>query len=343
MSIEFRSERRNLEVLTANEKSIKYEIEQRWDPLTSRMAVICPHLREKWVRFYDEQNEEWLEEMIEESKENCPFCRPVIDNIIAKFPKHQMDESILKLNDIYVFPNLYPRADFEAVVTSPDIHGLNIKDLGEAKVYDFLNAAFECIKKAYRSNAQLLYPVIGCNYLPPAGASLMHFHMQISIQKVPFNYVKNLIHFSERYEATKDTNFWLDLIKINKDRKIAQKGSIYWYTPFAPSGFSEVRAVVNKSNFLNFTEDDIRNLADGVSNVLNYYYHRGFASFNFVIYSNTLKAKNNRFFAGARIVARPSPSMNCKCMDSWYMPFLLEESIVLERPEDLAREIRDWF
>lgn len=343
MPIEFKSERITVEALTVDGTTMRYEIEYRWDPLTSRLSVICPHLKEKWTDFYSIRDEAWLETMIEDSRENCPFCHPLIDRVAAKFSPEQLDNETLTVDGVRVFPNLYPRTDFEAVITSPDVHYLMLDEFDTDLLYKFLTAALNCIKQAYRKNAKLLYPVIGGNYLPPAGASLVHYHMQLSMQEYPFESIRALIDASERYANTENTNFWLDLMNMNIEREITRKNSLYWYTPFAPTGFCEVRAIITKPNFLRFTGEDIADLAEGLSAILSYYHDHGFASFNFTLYSGRLDSGNSSFLSGFQIVARPNPRPNYLSIDSWYMPLLLQQTVVLERPEALARDLRGYF
>ena len=343
MPIEFKSERKKTEVLAGDGRPMRYELEYRWDPLTFQASVICPHLEAKWRELYSSRDEDWLRTMVDASKENCIFCRPTIDAVAAKFAPQQLEEELLTFGDIYVFPNLYPRTDFEAVITSPDVHYLNLGEFDAGLLYRFLNAALECIKKAYRKNEKLLHPVIGCNYLPPSGASLIHYHMQLSMQEYPFELVKTLIGSSMLYEAREHSNFWLDLMEENRAREIERKNNLYWYTPFAPTGFCEVRAAITRPNFLRFTTDDVRDLAEGLSAVLRYYNDHGFAAFNFILYSGSLDSENTSFLPGLQIIARPNPRPNYLSIDSWFMPLMLRQSIVLERPEELARAIRTYF
>ncbi len=342
MPVEFKSEPITVEVLDTSGRSQEHRLERRFDPLTSRSSLICPNLRDKFTAFYGNRDERWLDEISKKSKSGCPFCSPTIDKVIAKFPKDRVPEGVLKFGDVYVFPNLFPRTEFEAVVTSPEIHYLNLGQFTEELLYNSLTAAFECIRTVHSQSSSLAYPVVGTNYFPPAGASLIHFHQQIAMQRVPFNRVRNLIELSTKYAEAENSNFWQDLVAINGVRKIKQVGNIYWYVPFAPTGFCEVRAIASVSNFLQFEAEDIGNLADGLSNVLRYYYYRGFDSFNCIIYSGSLQEANG-FRSGLSIVARPNTQPNYVSIDSWFMPFMLGETIVLELPEDLAAEIREHF
>jgi galactose-1-phosphate uridylyltransferase len=342
MPVEFKSDPIIVEVLDTSGKPQRHRLERRFDPLTSRSALICPNLREKWTEFYGNRDERWLDEISNKSKRNCPFCPPTIDKVIAKFPKAQVPEGVLKFKNVYVFPNLFPRTEFEAVVTSPDIHYVNLGQFTRELLYNSLTAAFECIRRVHSLSNALAYPVVGTNYLPPAGASLIHFHQQIAMQRVPFNRIRDLIELSARYSEAEKSTFWQDLIAVNDERKIKQVGNIYWYVPFAPTGFCEVRAITSASNFLQFEAEDIRNLAVGLSNVLRYYHHRGFDSFNCIIYSGSLEEANS-FRSGLIIVARPNTRPNYVSLDSWFMPLILGQPVLPERPEDLAAELRGYL
>jgi len=343
MSIKFKKEKEDVSVLTANNESILYTIEFRWDPLTSDVAVICPHLAKKWTEFYNTCDKNWISKIITDSMSGCPFCKPTIDKIVAKFSKDQIDKDIIKHKGIYVFPNLFPRTTFEAVVTKPEIHYLQLGEFDKDILFDFLQASFMCIRKAYHKNKRLQYPVIGCNYMPTAGASLTHFHMQVSIQEFPFPRIESLIYHSNRYKSNQNSSFWKDLKKCNKNLEIKEQDNIYWYVPFAPKGFCEIRASIGKSNFLEFGKDEIKFLAKGLSDVLRYYDACGFSAFNFVIYSgNMVNAKDN-CVSGVEIIARPNPQPNHINIDSWYMPLLLGQTVVLNKPEETVKEIKQYF
>jgi len=342
MAIEFKRELITVQVLDPEGKSVEYRLERRFDPLTSRTSLICPSLREKLTTFYGSRDEQWLNKISDESKSGCPFCSPAIDKVIPKFPQNRVPEGVLRFGDVYVFPNLFPRTEFEAVVTSANVHYLKLNQFTEELLFNMLSAAFECVRRVYSLDNALAYPVVGTNYLPPAGASLIHFHQQIAMQQAPFDRIRNLIERSAKYAEAKNNSFWQDFTAINDERRIKEVGNIYWYVPFAPTGFCEVQAIVNACNFLQFGREDVKNLATGLSNVLRYYHQRGFDSFNCVIYSGSLQ-KPNGFRAGLSIIARPNARPNYSSIDSWFMPLMLGETVVPEPPEDTASEIRRYF
>jgi galactose-1-phosphate uridylyltransferase len=162
------------------------------------------------------------------------------------------------------------------------------------------------------------------------------------MQGVPFTRIKRFIESGAKYARARGRNFWEDLIVANKEREIKQMGNVYWYVPFAPMGFSEMRAIADKTNFLEFGEGHIRDVAVGLSNVLRYYGDHGFDSFNCVIYSGALGTSDS-FRAGLSVVARPNIRPNYASIDTWFMPLLLEESVIPAKPEDLASEVSKYF
>jgi len=341
MQIEFKKEKKTLEVKTNKGELVKYEIELRNDPLTGRLSILCPHLQDKWEKFYASEAKEWLNKQIEDSRKQCIFCLPIIDNIAAKFTESQMPKELYRNGDVYIFPNLFPRTSFEAIVTNPLVHSLDFTmDLSNF-FYDFISSAIDCINEAYCKNSDLKHVVIGCNYLPPAGASLMHYHMQISMQEMAFHRIKLLMDKSHEYYSKSGNNYWIDLVNTDKERVVIQEGNVYWYVPFAPLGFSEVRAMIDKPVLTDFSTEDIRNLASGIYKILAYYNHKGYNSFNFIIYSGMLDKYEEHFKCGVSIVARSNYCPDYLSIDSWYMPYLLEQVVVLEKPEKLALRLRE--
>ena len=335
----FKSMEKRARVIDSAGNLVEYEFEQRWDPLTGETSMICPHLKEKFARLYSDRDEGYLEELVEESRENCIFCKPLIDKIVAKFPDGFPD-GLLKSNGVYVFPNLFPRTEFEAVVTCPEKHFLRLNEFTSNLLLKFFKASFECMHKAVELDPSLEYGVVGCNYLFPAGASLFHLHFQISMRDTPFSRVARLIDGSNRFKELNNENFWEKLVEEGKDREI-KRGRTYWFVPFAPRGFSEVRMMLNKPSLLDVNERELEEISLGLSNILTYYNDAGFSSFNFALFSGGFGASELPVML--TLCARPNPRPNYLNIDSWYMPFLLGETIVLEKPEALAKKLRAYF
>jgi len=345
--MEFKSVSKKVTVKT-NQGIMDYVVEQRFDPLLKYSSVVCGHLLDKWGSFYSRRDDKFIENFVSESKKNCPFYKPVIDRVAARFPESQMDEEILKFNsnepdEVYVFPNIYPRVDFDAVVAMPSVHHLNLNEFKPSLLKKFLKAEVACIKKAYQKNNSLIYANVGGNYMFTAGASLTHLHMQIAMRDTPFSYVASLINASREYKKSCGKDFWKELVSAGDERKIFSNERIYVYAPFAPRGISEVRGVINKPNLTELDCGDLTEISFALSKILSYYHAQGFSSFNFSMFSDRIDTKDPALPVSFNIYTRPNPLEAYTNIDTWYMPFMLQECVVPEKPENMAKKMREGF
>jgi len=325
--------------LLTSEGQITHTIEHRRDPLTGRISTICPGLREKWSSFVGETDKELIRKMAEDSASWCPFCQPIekVTPQVSYTP-----EGRWHINNVWVFPNLYPRTEFEAVVTSNENHFLWLDEFSEQFVYQHLNAGIQCIKDVFSANPELSYAVIGWNYLPPAGASLVHPHMQVSMRDIQFNYPAFIEEKGREYFKEYNSNFWRDAIQ--KERHIRTLGRTEWITPYAPTGFNEVWAIVrDASTFLELEQQDLVDIGKGISRTLKFYADRGCSAFNMLFHSGKLGEHSDDIWCGLKLVSRPNLKPVYLSIDSWYMPKLLWEDIVAESPEELADDVREYF
>jgi galactose-1-phosphate uridylyltransferase len=325
--------------LISADGEVTHTVIHRRDPLTGRISSICPGLKEKWSSFVGETDRQLIEKLAEDSASWCPFCQSIekVTPQVSYAP-----EGRWHINNVWVFPNLFPRTAFEAVVTSPDNHFLWPGEFTEEFVYNHLKAGVQCITDVYAANPALLYGVVGWNYLPPAGASLVHPHMQVSMRDIQFNYPAFIEEKSKTYYEEHNINFWEDIIQ--EERHITSLGNTEWVTPYAPTGFNEIWGIVrNKTNFTELEDADIYNLAKGISNVLHFYADRGCSAFNMLIHSGALNNHSDYFWLGVKLISRSNVQSLYLNIDSWYMPKLLWEEIVAESPEELAEAAKKYF
>ncbi len=325
--------------LITSDGEVTHTLEHRRDPLTGRISSICPDLKEKWTSFVGETDRELIQKLADDSASRCPFCQSIekVTPAVSYTPGGRWH-----INNVWVFPNLYPRSSFEAVITSPDNHFLWLNEFSEEFVYNHLKAGIQCIKDVFKANPSISYAVIGWNYLPPAGASLVHPHMQVSMRDIQFNYPAFIEEKSKQYYEENHSNFWEDI--ICKERLINQLGRVSWITPYAPTGFNEVWAIVrDTSTFLELESEDLVNLAKGISNTLTFYAETGCSAFNMLFYSGKLNEHTDYFWCGLKLICRANVRPLYLNIDSWYMPRLLWEDIVADTPEELAETVRKYF
>jgi len=315
-------------------------LELRFDPLTGRTCRIVQYSPERIVKTD-------LGTLEERSKEApCPFCAPLIEQITPRFPPDLIPEGIINKGKAVAFPNNVPYDVYGVVVVVSDKHFISLKGFDVETVYNALLAAQSYIKSVEKHDPQAIYHFIAWNYMPPAGGSLVHPHLQSNAGYYPTDYQKQLLEASERYYQEKGTNYWSDLLKQEKkngQRYIGKSGGTEWLTSFAPKGrLSDIMAVFpGKASATDLTSKDLRDFIAGLLKVFAYIDGLKLISFNLSTYSGFDK---DRFWAHARItpwgMLLYSP---IETSDQFYYQILQDENICIMPPETVAEGLRKRF
>lgn len=317
-------------------------LEYRRDPLTGRICTVALGLKDKIKLFLGETDENLIEKIAEETKRNCPFCPEAIDKSTPKLPRDIFESDRLVFGEAVAFPNLFPRSEFEAVVVLSKKHYLRLDEFSPEIIANGLRASLGYIKRVY-AKTKIENAVIGCNYLFPAGASSIHPHIQACVRKLGFSFLE----YSKRFHERTSSNYWEGLVNAereNRERYIASIGNVEFLVPFAPLHRNEVLAIVReKSNFIEYSEQDIKDLALGIAKVLACYRLKGLSSFNFVLNSAPLGSKAEYFWSNLTIISRPNVRPNYLSDDSWFGSKLLLENVTAEPPEVFAADLRKIF
>jgi galactose-1-phosphate uridylyltransferase len=318
------------------------ELEYRKDPLTNRICTVALGLREKIKLFLGETDESLIEKIAEETKKNCPFCPEAIDKLTPKLPREIFESDRLVFGEAVAFPNLFPRSEFEAVVVLSRKHYLKVDEFNSEIIANGLRASLAYINKVYEKT-KIENAVIGCNYLFPAGASAIHPHIQACVRSLPYSFLE----YSKRFHERTFSNYWEELVnaeKENGERYIARIGNVEFLVPFAPLHRNEVLAILrDKSNFIEYSEQDINDLALGIAKILTCYRFKGISSFNFVLNSAPLGSKAEYYWSNLTIISRPNVRANYLNDDSWFGSKLLLENVTAEPPEAFAAVLREIF
>ena len=204
----------------------------------------------------------------------------------------------------------------------------------------------EFCKSIYRTRPENKYFTINSNYLFPAGASLVHPHMQIFGGQYPASVTNETLEACRRFLEQHSISYFDQLLKQERklsQRYIAADGPLEWLTPFAPMGTNEVLGIVPAcQNLLELDDQAIAGLADGISKVLAFYAKIDFSTFNFSIYSAPLDGSRNFFPVFIRIICRQNVRPNYRT-DDYFIQKLLGEELMLTLPEDLARDLKDFW
>jgi UDPglucose--hexose-1-phosphate uridylyltransferase len=315
-------------------------VEIRFDPLTGRTCRLVPYSLEKIIR----PNLAALEKRSREL--TCPFCPPRVERITPRFPSDLIPEGIIRQGKAVAFPNIDPYDIYGVVVAISDEHYIAMDKFDPETVLNALTAAHIYIKRVQEVDAKAKYGFIAWNYMPPAGGSLVHPHLQCNAGSYPTDYQKQLLEASDRYYQEKGTNYWSDLIQQERrtgERWVGKIGGTEWLTGFVPRGrLSDVIAVFpGKASITELNENDLRDFTAGLLKVFGYLDGLNLISFNMSTYSGFDK---DRFWTHARITPRGlllySP---IETSDQFYYQILQDENICILPPEVAAAGLRKRF
>jgi len=341
MSIRFIKE--NIESVFLNpmndfsESSVYFEV--RKDPLTKETSRIVP---ETGIEF---QKTEDFSEMINES-EGCFFCEENVEKNTPKFKKKIVEDGRIKVGDVILFPNIFPYGKYSGVCAFKE-HFIPLKKFNAEIIGDALTACKIFAENVYKNDKTAKYCTVNWNYLPPAGSSILHPHIQPLIDPSVSNYHKLLINSSKKYFSDNGSSFWKDIIKVEiekNERYIGKTGSVEWITPFAPRGHFEIIGITNSPNFISLSDTEIIDIATGIAKVLEFYDKESRDSFNMSIYSGILGDFEDKeyFSTNIRLIAR-SNMQKYYMNDANYLRMLLNEPIVSTSPEEIRNRIKNIF
>jgi len=308
-------------------------IEYREDPLTGTTCIFNPATAEKAKIFYGSTDREALRKFAEKTKESCFFCPEKLETSAARF----LEFENLKRGEAVLFPNLYAAFHDSVVIVLTKKHFLDLNEFTPEIFENGISLGLKYLEKRFKEK-KIEYGVLGGNYLPQAGASIVHPHMHVLSSKVPFRVLKRMIENSEKYHRENGVNIIDDILK-ERDRYIGKFGSMELYTPFAPLGNNEIDGVIRKRSLLELKENDIKDISHLLTEVLKFYYEEGLSSFNFMIYSGALNGKDN-LYCGIKIISRQN-FKQYYTNDIWYLLKILQESLIFESPEETAKKFRE--
>jgi len=347
LSLNFRKEVRKARLLNPM-RGFELEeqvLERRYDPLTNLSTFVVKG-RLKYIEKFFNTDKQLLERLAEATKPSCPFCPERIEHATPKFPKEVANNGRIKIGRCIAFPGLHAHSDFNAVVVLGPKHLAYPRELGMETLAEGLEAGLEALKAAYRANPELAYGTIIMNYLPPAGSSIIHPHMQALASNAPFNYQRLLLVKSYEYYTQTSKNYWVQLVEHEKnarERFIYESDYLAWTAPFAPLRFFEVWGIFKEPlTPAELGPQHLAELADGLSRILAYYEDRGILCVNLALILPRFGTSQEHFNPHIRVCARfglIQPFLS----DFWALATLLHESEVVESPEDYAIELRKYF
>lgn len=317
----------------------------RKDPLLGDTSVFNPELKDKARIFFGESDQALIERLVEDTAKSCFFCGEAVAKSTPRFSPDFSSEGRIKVGEALLFPNLFSLATYHPVIRLSEAHFLKLSEFTPELICNGFLAARQFNRMASAKDPEVAYTAVTANYLFPAGASLVHPHLQVIVTPIPYSYQARLLEGCSRWQHQNGTSYFVDLVDEEQggDRYIGKTGRWHWLTPFSPLGSNEVMAIHEDSGDLDdFTGDDLECLSAGIARVLAFYETLGYLSYNFALYSVRKDLGKGGFRALLKIITRQNLYPNYR-NDDYFLQKLLQSELIITPPEELAEQLRGRF
>lgn len=337
--IEFRAERKIARLHDPRKgfELVTVESEVRRDPLTVETARIC-HFA------LTAAPPAGLDALVAASRAHCPFCPERVEAVTPRFPDALVSGGRLRRGDALLFPNLFPYDDVSAIAVLGGEHFHAMDAIPERIVVDGLTAARDFIRLAAPGFAgREASGIVTWNYMPAAGATQVHPHLQVIVTTTPGNGPARRVAAEREWFARHRRTYADMLVEAERGgpRWIGEEGGIAWLAPFAPGGLlGDAQAVFGRAaTVADLGDADIAAFAAGLARVLRGFARRGLWSFNLCLLPAPFAADGAHRLT-ARLLPRLylNPAMHVS--DVAYLHLLLEERFAMAWPEDVAAALR---
>ena len=345
--IEFKSTESNVRFLNPMKGFAEdvQTLQVRNDPLLGDTSVLNPKFKNKAQIYFGSCDQELIDTLVEDSAKNCFFCGEAVAKSTPRFTPDFSSEGRIKVGEALLFPNLFSIGAYHPVIRLCDAHFLKLSEFTPELIANAFLAAQQFIRIAYEKDQSVAYAAVSANYLFPAGASLVHPHLQMLATPIPYSYQARIIDACSIWQKNNGTSYFVDLIQEEEGgtRYVGQTGGWHWLTPFSPLGNNEVMAVHENVDDLNdLSEDDINNLSAGISKVLCHYETLGHLSYNYALYSVRKEKGDGNFRALLKIITRQNLYPNYR-NDDYFLQKLLQSELIITPPEELAEQLSNSF
>lgn len=256
----------------------------------------------------------------------CPFCPETLESMTPVFE----DGKRIHVGESVTFPNLYPYAPRHTVTVITPAH--EVQTFPVQQLVDALSGQVQSL------HGHQGYPSINWNYLPSAGASIAHPHLQGLVERRAPPLLQMYLDAGERYRDRHRRTYWEALREreLSSDRYLFGN-EIVWTAHAVPLGEQEVRALLPIAKI-----DDLGPYLDlfaaGMLRVISLYAELGTSAFNASLFFDR-GGRDRGFFAFCSMIARINPNIH-SASDTAFMERLHLNPVILTLPEDLGRYSR---
>jgi UDPglucose--hexose-1-phosphate uridylyltransferase len=339
--IEFYKKENRVFLLDPNEGFSRKELvfEVRKDPLIGHKSRILPFRRRRLSKT------EISSEILEASKKGCPFCPDQISSSTPKLIPEIAPEGRIRKGRALLFPNSFPYTRYNWVVVFSEEHSLYLDQFSVEILRDGFLVAQDGIERVGREEPECEYSFINWNYLPQAGAGLLHPHLQIVVEDEPTVSHRRVLEGLKRYQMKEGSFYWEDFLseEIRRgERYTGSLGDIHFLMAFSPLGIlGEVLILFSHRPLIKkLTPKDWRDFSEGLTRVFRFFKTQHIESFNLAIFSGNDESVQSWVYA--RLCPRMTlPPWNTS--DINYFEKLHDEVICVISPEEVCKELKPFF
>jgi galactose-1-phosphate uridylyltransferase len=313
-------------------EEVAVDVEVREDPLTGRGARIVPDC------FPTPEDEPEIASVVDDA-EGCVFCPGAVRESTPTYAGPGPDGERGRRGEATSFPNLNPYGAGSNVVVLTEDHYRPLDELGADRLHDGLALAVEYVRAVTDATGATVGSV-NVNFLRPAGASLVHPHMQTLVDDRGTNVLRERRDAARVYAETRGERYHEALVaaEAGGDRHAGTTGAVEWLAPFAPHHHRHLLGVAPGARRPGPEDDLLADLARGIAGVLAHYADRGLNSFNLALHL----PDDDALAPHVDLVARAVFDRHY-WSDSPFFATLHDEGVIDVAPETYAAEARPFL
>ncbi len=323
-----------------------HRVEVRKDPLLGDTSVYNPYLKDKAKAFFGQNDPDLIQRLVDESAGNCIFCGENVVSKTACYPSDLMEEGRIRKGKAVLFSNLFSLGAYHPVIALCGSHFLKLSEFTPGVLSDGFETAQEFLRRVSCRDPSAVFTAICSNYLLPAGASMVHPHLQMLVTPVAYSYHGRMLAAGRRYFEENGSSYYDDLIAEEKrtdERYIVQHDNWHWMAAFSPMGSNEFIAIHDKeADFGGLPATDLHDLAYGISRVLLLYEQMGYLSFNYSLYAVQQGGREEGQRCVFKIISRQNLYPNYR-NDDYFLQKMLQTELIFNLPEELAAQLKKIY
>ncbi len=340
MGIEFKKQDRVAAFLNPfqNFERTETRCQIRRDPLTGRSGRLAHFIGIK-------PPAPDFEKIIEDSGKNCPFCPENVFTMTPKFDPDEIPEGRLEKGESVLFPNLLPYDAHSALAVLCSQH---YKRLSEFTPGIFTDAFANCRNYLDRviADKNETYGLVTWNYMPAAGSSQVHPHLQVYAGQTPGNFPERLISSGQEYYREHGRPYWEDYLAAethSMERFVTSGDHTTWLTDFVSlSALTDVIAIFpERQTLFDLDAAAMEEAARILDQVLKYLDEQGVYSLN-MAWLPALQGQNEHWLQ-LRISPRMYMAPHVWCTETPSLVYQYQESFMIWSPEETAGQLREFI